>query len=176
MLTPAREAKRDALLSLLGRVRHLDGCIVELGVFRGQTLHALAEACPQKQCYGFDTFEGMPAEKCLPTDGHTAGEFCETDFAAVAAAMPPNVVLRMGVFPHTAEGLDVRVCFAHADFDLERSMSDAIAWLVPRMVPGGIVVFDDWNKKKMPGVDKAIARAGLKVTMATKHQGYWVAP
>lgn len=166
--------KRATVLSLLDRVKHLDGDIVELGVFRGDTLKALAEACPEKKCYGFDTFEGMPKESWNATDGHKPGDFSETSLAEVQRVMPANVRLVRGRFPDSAEVIEPSVCFAHADFDLEKSMSDAIAWLFPRMVLGGMIVFDDWNKKKMPGVDNAIRQAGLEVTQAGKHQAYWI--
>lgn len=165
--------KRRTLLSRLDTVKHLDGSIVEMGVFLGKTLRALAEHCPEKQCYGFDTFEGMPVESWKATDGHKPGDFNEADYEKVAQLMPENVTLCRGIFPESAKGIDPRVCFAHADFDLEKSMVDAIAWLMPRMVPGGMIVFDDWNKKTMPGVDNAIKAAGLKVTQAGKHQAYW---
>lgn len=173
-MTPVLQFKRAKLLELLGLVHLREGCIAEFGVFRGATLKALAEKCPDKRCYGFDTFAGMPAEKCQAHDGHVAGDFGEVDYEAVQASMPPNVTLKRGVFPETAEDVDERFCFAHVDFDLEASMADAIAWIVPRTVAGGIVVFDDWHKKTMPGVDAAIAAAGLRVLPASKHQGFWV--
>lgn len=169
-------AKSAGLLRLLASVSHLEGCIAELGVFQGGTLKALAEACPQKTCYGFDTFEGQPKDSWRPIDFHKPGEFGDTSYSAVSAAMPSNVILLRGVFPLTASQVTAKFCFAHVDFDLEKSTEDAIAWLRPRMVPGGIVAFDDWHWQNCLGVDRAIALAALPVVQSAPNQCYWTAP
>lgn len=150
--------------------------MVELGVYQGGTLKALAEAVPEKTCYGFDTFEGQPAASWCEDDVHRPGEFGDTSLETVRAAMPANVVLVPGWFPESAVGSGPRICFAHVDFDLERSTRDAITWLFPRMVRGGIVVFDDWGWKNCPGVAKAITSAGLNVVRSDVHQCYWPVP
>jgi len=139
-------------------------------------LKAMAEAAPDKACYGFDTFYGQPQESWRDGDVHLPGEFADTSLDAVTAAMPGNVTLVQGVFPDSAQWFTPKICFAHVDMDLEKSTEDAIEWLKPRMVTGGLVVFDDWGWKNCPGVAKAITRAGLQVTRSDVHQCYWVAP
>lgn len=173
LMTPAKSA---ALLRLLARVWALPGAICELGVYQGGTLKALAEAAPQKECYGFDTFEGQPAAMWRPIDFHKPGEFADTSLAAVSAAMPRNVTLRPGLFPASAGGLEIQVCFAHVDFDLEKSTERAIEWLQPRMSAGGIIAFDDYKWPNCDGVAPAIERAGLRVRESAPCQVYWVAP
>lgn len=175
LLTPATLA---SLLRLLDGVKHLDGAVAELGVYQGGALKAMAETVPEKICYGFDTFAGQPAESWREGDVHLPGEFGDTSLAAVAAAMPSNVRLVPGLFPWSA--VDVcggwRFCFCHVDFDLGKSTADAIEWLRPRMVPGGLIVFDDWRWRNCPGVAAAIDAAGLQVTQSAVHQVYWRAP
>ena len=172
LLTPHTLA---SLLKLLQRARPLDGAVVELGVYQGGALKAMAEAVPEKTCYGFDTFTGQPAASWREGDVHRPGEFADTSLEAVRAAMPANVVLVPGWFPQSAVGTGPRVCFAHVDMDLEQSTVDAIDWLFPRMVKGGVVVFDDWGWKNCPGVAKAIERAKLNVVRSNTHQCYWMA-
>jgi O-methyltransferase len=172
LLTPHTLA---SLLKLLARARPLEGVVVELGVYQGGALKAMAEAVPEKTCYGFDTFSGQPAASWREGDVHRPGEFADTSLETVRAAMPANVVLVPGWFPQSAVGTGPRICFAHVDMDLEQSTADAIAWLLPRMVPGGLVVFDDWGWRNCPGVVKAIARAGLPVVRSNVHQCYWIA-
>jgi hypothetical protein len=173
LLTPAT---LKSLLGLLMRARPLDGVIVELGVFQGGALKAMAEAVPEKICFGFDTFTGQPAASWREGDFHRPGEFADTSFKTVRAAMPDNVTLMPGWFPESAAGFDRAISFAHVDFDLEQSTEDAIAWLRHRMMNGGLIVFDDWGWKNCPGVAKAIARAGLPVVKSEVHQCYWIAP
>jgi len=158
------------------RAQSLDGVVVELGVYQGGALKAMAEAVPAKACFGFDTFRGQPAASWRDGDVHRPGEFADTSFEAVRASMPSNVALVPGWFPDSGADFNQVICFAHVDFDLEQSTEDAIAWLEPRMVQGGIVVFDDWGWKNCPGVAKAITRAELKVVRSATHQCYWIAP
>jgi O-methyltransferase len=158
------------------RARPLEGAVVELGVYQGSTLKAMAEAVPEKACYGFDTFAGQPAASWREGDFHRPGEFADTSLEAVRAAMPDNVTLMPGWFPQSAAGFRHPISFAHVDLDLEQSTEDAITWLCPRMTSGGIVAFDDWGWKHCPGVAKAIARAALPVIKSEVHQCYWIAP
>jgi O-methyltransferase len=158
------------------RARRLDGVVVELGVYQGGALKAMAEAVPEKICFGFDTFTGQPEASWREDDYHLPGEFADTSLEAVRAVMPSNVALVPGWFPESAAGFDLPIAFAHVDFDLQKSTEDAIAWLEPRMVKGGIVVFDDWGWKNCPGVAKAINGAGLPVVRSAVHQCYWTAP
>src|ERR1019366_5852168 len=173
LLTPKKLA---TLLRLAEGVRNLAGCIVELGVYQGGALKALAGDNPGKRCYGFDTFARSRKESWREIDIHRPGEFGDTSLAAVKAAMPANVELIAGLFPGSAEAFDKRISFAHVDMDLEKSTEDAIDWLRPRMVSGGLVVFDDYRWQNCPGVAKAIEAAGLHVLECGSLQCYWTAP
>jgi len=174
LMTPAKSA---SLLRLLAGVRELPGCVVELGVFEGATLQALAKACPEKPCYGIDTFSGLPAAAWREGEIHKPGDFA-AQLEDVRAQMPSNVLLIPGLFPQSVVELnpDLDFCFAHVDFDFERSTEDAITWLGTRMVPGGLMVFDDWRWANCPGVERAIRRAGLTVVESAPCQCYWEAP
>ena len=168
--------KLATLLDLLVKARHLDGNIAELGVYQGGALQAMATLCPQKTCYGFDTFAGLPVEAWHDGERVAPGTFGDVDFERLDHEKRPNITLKRGVFPASAQGIDERFCFAHVDFDYEQSTAAAIEWLVPRMVPGGLVVFDDWRWPLCPGVEKAIAAAALPVRHSALYQCYWTAP
>ena len=163
------------LLDKLESVKHLEGDIVELGVYRGGVLKKMAEKCSDKMCYGFDTFEGLPEKDWIPSEIHPPGDFDKTAFEQTKSFMPENVILIPGYFPDTADNLDItKICFAHVDFDYEKGTKSAIDWLLPRMVPGGIIVFDDYLWYKCPGVEKAIKEAGLQITQSATYQCYWI--
>ena len=168
--------KLDSLLSLLETVKHLDGCVAELGVYKGGTLKAMAEAVPEKTCYGFDTWKGLPAESWQEGEGMNPGSLADVSFENVVKMLPANCKLVRGLFPQSAEGIDEQFCFAHADLDYEISTEDAIAWLKPRMVSGGVIVFDDYREIGFPGIERAINAAGLKVVESVRYQCYWIAP
>lgn len=140
------------------------GDVVELGVYMGGALEAMAKAAPDRLMYGFDTFEGMPAELWREGEPHGVGDFGDTSFDAVKERMPDNVILVRGIFPDSTDGIEPSIALAHVDFDWYESTKAAIEWLLPRMVEGGVIVFDDWEWKHCPGVKRAIDEAGLTVT------------
>jgi hypothetical protein len=164
--------KLDSLLRLLAKAPL--GDLVELGVYHGGTLKAMAEKCPDRTCYGFDTFEGLPAESWREGEPHGVGDFRDCDFESVRTGMPPNVILRRGYFPSSAHGVYGPIAFAHVDFDFEVSTTDAIEWLKPRMTYGAIMVFDDYQWQNCPGVERAILKARLEVRQSAPNQCYWV--
>lgn len=162
MKTLIKGFKLDSLLSELARAPA--GDVVEFGVYKGGALEAMAKAAPQRQMFGFDTFDGMPAALWREGEPHGVGDFGDTSFEAVQAGMPENVTLVRGMFPDSASGIEPCVALAHVDFDWYESTKAAIEWLLPRMVAGGVIVFDDWEWKHCPGVKQAIDEAGLTVT------------
>lgn len=172
------EDRCRALFDLASRASVLDGDVAEVGVYKGGTALMLAEVFPRRTVYAFDTFGGMPGTADV-LDVHKPGDFADTSIEAVRAALAghANVDLRLGLFPETARGLESRVfCFAHFDGDLYQSCRDFISFFSPRMVPGGIMVFDDWEWHGCPGVKRAIGEAGLAVLESARYQCYSALP
>lgn len=162
MKTLIQGFKLDNLLAELASAPA--GDVVELGVYMGGALQSMALVEPFRQMYGFDTFEGMPAEMWRDGEPHGIGDFRDTSFETVKASMPSNVTLVRGVFPESAAGINPKIALAHIDFDWYESTKAAIEWVLPKMVPGGVIVFDDWEWENCPGVKQAIDEAGLTVT------------
>jgi hypothetical protein len=68
-----------------------------------------------------------------------------------------NIHFHKGLFPHSAVGLeDERFCLAHIDVDIYESTKAACEWVYPRMVPGGIMLFNDYSCGECPGATKAV--------------------
>lgn len=168
--------KMHELMRLLESTERMDGCAAEFGVAHGGTLQRMARAFPSRMFYGFDTFTGLPAEKRREGES-AAGIFGvdDAEFRAMKLAMPANVTLVRGLFPDSADGFDpdLRFCFVHLDFDYYQSTMDVLHWLRFRMVPDGIIVFDDWMKEGCMGVTEAVKELGLEVTETTRTQCYW---
>lgn len=136
------------------------GAIVEVGVWHGGTAWHLAKVAEaqQRHCYLFDTFTGIPYREDF--DPHRVGDFSDTDIDTIRAAIPYAFVVP-GVFPASAEGLIAaqfgwhRVAFVHLDCDQYQSYRDALAYLTPLMVDGGVVWCDD--DTCLPGAERAVA-------------------
>ena len=138
--------------------RSQPGEIAEVGVYKGGTGKIIATVCPEKKVHLFDTFAGMP-ETDQTIDYHQRGEFADTSLSAVQEFFKgcDNVVFHPGLFPET--GADVtrsQFCLVHVDVDIYNSVKECLSFFYDRLVPGGIMIFDDYEWKDTPGVKKAI--------------------
>ena len=52
------------------------------------------------------------------------------------------------------EDRSIRLC--HIDVDVYESAKDAVEWIWPRMVKGGILVYDDFGFIDTPGITKFV--------------------
>lgn len=174
ILSSDREA---SLIHWLKKVRNVPGSAAECGVYCGSTLRMLAKAAPERRFWGFDTFKGLPATMWSESEIHQPGDFADTSLDAVAQYVMqcPNVHLIHGEFPASAHGLEnERFAFVHLDFDFYESTRAALDWLIPRMSPGGVIVFDDYEWHRCPGVKRAIDELGLVVEKTVPYQAVWV--
>lgn len=134
----------------------------ELGVGDGGVCLLLRELLPVVKGFGIDTFFGLPPLAGVDEPELLAGRFCSrADTAGVLR--DHDVVIIQGVFPHSAtEQLKVcRFSMVHLDADLYLSTRDALEFFWPRMVCGGFVVLDDWQRPQCPGVERAVKDLGL---------------
>jgi hypothetical protein len=130
-----------------------EGVFIEVGVYKGGSLKALSDAYPSRIMYGFDTFEGLPIDYEGRDEPHRSGDFADTSFEAVSKLFKETQVrLVPGVFPESAKDLTLKIAFAHLDMDFWRGTIDALAFIWPRMPKAGIIVFDDYNWHKCPGI------------------------
>lgn len=135
-----------------------EGEIGEVGVYKGGTGKLIAKTCPNKRIHLFDTFSGMPKED-PSIDHHRKGDFSDTSLESAQEFFMDcdNVVFHPGFFPNTAHAVkDRSFCFVYVDVDIYQSVKDCLEVFYNKMVPGGIIVFDDYEWKACPGVKKAV--------------------
>jgi O-methyltransferase len=153
------------LLHLMRHALALSGDFAEFGVFRGGTAllaaEVLRDAHDARPLHLFDSFAGMPATSA--GEPFARGDFGETSEAAVRALVAPagaNVSFHAGFIPDTFQGLAIpQLAFAHVDVDLYQSVLDCIEFVYPRLVPGGIMVFDDYGFPSCSRAREATDRA-----------------
>jgi O-methyltransferase len=128
------------------------GCFVEVGVYKGGTAQHLLKVAKEqdRQLFAYDTFTGIPYRDEI--DSHRVGDFGDTDYETVKAALDGATVIK-GVFPESAVDMPP-VAFVHLDCDQYQSIRDACEFLEPRMVPEGVIWFDDY--KCLDGATKAV--------------------
>lgn len=132
---------------------NLPGDFAECGVFKGgtarMTARLLKESGVEKKLHLFDSFEGMPESSDYHRDAHAPGDFGDTSLGAVQKVIDPYLDVcefHPGFLPGTFAGLgDLSFAFVYLDLDIYPSTRDALAFFYDRLVPGGIIVGDDYG-------------------------------
>jgi hypothetical protein len=160
--------KQDRLWILWQAVRNTTGLglpAAEVGSYRGGSAYFLAAAYlsalgREIPLEVIDTFEGHPEEKLTSVDLpiHEAGKFSGTTFEEVVAYLSEFELLRVhkGEFSQVAPGLPEQMWgFVHVDVDLYQPVLDCLRYFMPRLPPGGVIVLDDYDAPKCPGIRRA---------------------
>jgi hypothetical protein len=143
------------------------GSVVEFGVFKGGTIRYIAKTLPARDVHGFDTFEGLP--NAWAGTGHDRGAF---HAGGKLPRVPGNVRLYRGLFEQTlpvwAEQNPGPIAFVHVDCDLYGSTKTILDVLQARLVPGVVIVFDDyfgypgWQHGEHKAFQEFVAQTGRK--------------
>ena len=155
--------RKFALKELLKLTLALPGDAAECGVFRGASAFIIAKSLiaseSGKRLHLFDSFTGLSAPSTEDGDYWQAGVLAcsraqvEANLAPVAAALS----FHPGWIP---EGFDAaaahRFAFVHLDVDLYQPTRDALQFFYPRLVPGGVLVCDDYGFDTCPGARRAM--------------------
>lgn len=134
-----------ALLEFALDQANLDGLVLEFGVASGSSMRLIAGRSPRYTVHGFDSFEGLPEDW---THFQRKGRFSSA--GQPPANMPPNCQFHVGWFQDTLPPFLSQhaepVRFAHIDCDLYASTKTVLDALADRLVPGSVLVFDEfWN-------------------------------
>lgn len=118
---------------------NIDGHKLEFGVASGRTIRHWARLWPNDTIHGFDSFEGLPETWLWNIRrGH---------FAQQLPRVPANVQLHQGWFDQTLPNRVEHqgpVAFLHIDSDLYSSANYVLNTLAQRIVPGTVIVFDEY--------------------------------
>lgn len=128
---------RTQLDSTLG-----SGLIAEFGVATGRTINHIARLKPKDIIHGFDSFEGLPEDW---TSRMPKGFFRRTAVPKVRE----NVELHVGWFDITLPGFkakygDTPLQLLHIDSDLYSSAVTILNTLKDNIVPGTVIIFDEY--------------------------------
>jgi hypothetical protein len=120
--------------------RKVKGPVLEFGVASGKTINHLSTLTKDK-VFGFDAFEGLPEK-------WRAG-FEEGAFAQKTPQVNANVELVVGLFDETLpkfvkQNEFDKIALLHVDCDLYSSTKTIFHYLGSRIVPGTVIVFDEY--------------------------------
>ena len=150
-----------ANLELVSRFADIPGCVVECGVWRGGMSGAMAILLgPRRTYHLYDSFEGLPSAQAI--DGSTARAWqedrtspsyhdncrAEQSFAEEAMRLAGARDCRFvkGWFEDTAPRFDraEQIAILRLDGDWYASTMVCLEHLFDAVVPGGLVIFDDY--------------------------------
>lgn len=182
----ARLGKLLAHYELYRRIQPLPGAVVECGVYKGASLmrflafRHLLENDQARPVIGFDAFGRFPVAAAEAEEGRrfvarfeaAGGEgIARADLeAAIAAKGLSGCALVEGDIFHTLPAHleahpELRIALLHLDLDVEEPTRFALDQLAGRMVPGGLVVFDDYGlvAGATRAADDFVAARGLRL-------------
>lgn len=163
-ITTSQEGTAFMLYTLAKNAVHLPGEFWECGVYKGATALLLADVTnsaartPVKTLRLFDTFEGIP-EATEGLASYAVGNLGDTSLSTVQELLQDsrNIVFHPGLIPETFEPLDdISICFAHVDVDQHASVLECCRFIYPRLVSGGMIVFDDYGRPSTFGTYQAV--------------------
>jgi hypothetical protein len=154
------QATLDHALGLVS----VDGLALEFGVASGRTLRQIVSALPNRPVYGFDVFTGLPEDW---RTGFPRGMFAQPSIPEVPGASVIEGLFADTLPPFLAEHAKP-VAFLHLDADLYSSTKTVLDLLGHRLVPGSVVVLDEYFN--YPGWAEGEFRAWAEYTQRTGTQ------
>jgi hypothetical protein len=193
----------DKLHGLITATRYIaqhgiKGDIVECGVWRGGSMHAVARTLDSvgdhsRDLYLFDTYEGMPppSEKDLRLDGKSAQELLDKgtkDQSIWAYATLEDVKQGFQSVPYPAERIHYvegkvedtipdqapdTIALLRLDTDWYESTKHELEHLYSRLVSGGVLIIDDYGywKGSQQATDEWLKATGERLMLARAGTG-----
>jgi hypothetical protein len=169
-LDPDLWDRRFALAELCKLAAPLEGDTAEAGAFQGHGSVIIAKTLEDtyrenEHHYAFDSFEGLraPTEDDRRQGGWKPwregqfGEVREEQTRSVLAPFPFTRIVK-GWIPDCLSDVpeDARFRLVHIDVDLFEATDDSVRFFYPRLVPDGVMIFDDYGFLSCPGAKKAV--------------------
>ena len=184
------------------KTMHLPGDIVEVGVFKGSGMATFSKFvdifCPNsnKKVIGFDIFGKEEGQTILDRDTATDKAMMNVVYDRVsnddltyssvkgrldAMGLQERHILVKGDVEETLpsylkENPGLRISLLYIDVDIERPTYAALHNLWDRLLPGGIVVFDEFEYHKFSesvGVERFLRERGMQFELQSTQ---WIAP
>jgi len=132
----------------------LDGSFAEFGVYRGGCTFMVLSECrphPNRSYFLFDTFAGIPSSRLTPQEVQAGfgGRLADASTAEVQERLAQwKDVIRLvpgDVFETLAATETGPLAFVHLDLNASAPTELALRYVWSRLVPGGMIVFDDYG-------------------------------
>jgi len=166
------EAEMKVMLRELEQVVQVgvSGDVVELGCYEGgsavELQRYIVHYAPERSLWLYDSFEGLPDK--TEEDRSPLGSLFQTGVLKAAqsrlkrnfvkAGLPIPEITRAWFYELDPEDLPDQIAFAFLDGDYYESIMDSLKLVWPKIPSGGVIVVDDYQNVKLPGVEKAVTK------------------
>lgn len=155
-VTMITEERFETILQHKDHVLSLDGDIVECGVWKGGMSIFLSKIFNNKNMWVCDSFEGCQdpqnGKYSFPGERHAKGlyaidlETVKNNFKLFGALDEPRVSFLQGYVKDTLEPSICpiqKISLLRIDVDSYSATLEVLDYLYPKVVPGGLIIFDD---------------------------------
>jgi hypothetical protein len=187
---PAYALRRDiprflAHYELFKHTIDLPGCIVELGVFKGNSFFTWANLLEtfntsdrHKKVFGFDHFEGLKNDQFDEKDGKKDESVQKIDSGYKCTAEEVRKLVKLHNDDNLLPGAErcrliegdimetlpkflndnpgLKICLLHFDMDLYQPTKYALELLYPFVLKGGVICFDEYGLIPWQGETNAV--------------------
>lgn len=177
-------------------------CGVAFGGSAGAMLQAMVDAGDLRELHLFDSFQGIPLAGPKDSDQPGIGGFIADVNLPLEARLKSSGIsscsvedvkghfrewnlpleqlhFHEGWFQHTLPKTEIdKIAMLRLDGDLYESVECCMKWLYPRVVPGGVVLSDDWVLKGEQDAIRDYFNGDLPEIKVTVDTGacYWTKP
>jgi len=171
---------------------HLDGDFVECGVNTGVTSLAICNYLDWnsqgRRFWLLDTYAGIPEAQMLPSERDHRMMFNTLFYredvfekAKRNFAPYPSATLVRGLIPDTLPQVtSQRIAYLHIDMNITAPELAAAEFFWPRLVPGAILLLDDYgwagHEEQRDAMDRFAAERGVRIAALPTGQGLAVKP
>ena len=138
---------------------------IEIGVWRGGTAAVIGRKLAMLQStvdfFLADTFSGVV--KASGKDAYySGGEHADASKEIVdtlLAGIYSHYKVLVGIFPEDTAHLineNAQFGYCHIDVDVYDSARDVVDWIWPKMITGGVIIFDDYGLHYTSGITKYV--------------------
>jgi len=139
------------LVEFVRQCEHLGGTMAEFGTYRAGVAFMLLGLTDVERLYLFDTFAGIPEENLTDYESQKkfGGKLSDTSPEYVERLLsrwaPRFEVCPGDVFETLTRIETGPLSFVHMDLNAAAPTGFALEYAYPRLVPGGMMVFDDYG-------------------------------
>lgn len=124
-----------------------EGCVIEVGTYRGGSAKFLAELYACSDLFFYDTFDGIPDITSDYDKPIMKNSFQYTDYESVIKYIghKDRVSCVEGFFPNSFIFPEEEISFVYLDVDTYSCVIDSLNLLYPLLTQGAIVLIDDYD-------------------------------